>query len=211
MKKEEAVLVVKREEFERIGIFHGIKIISEDKIHEELLNNKKLSYLPRSEAENNPNFKQIIPYVIFVKGQRGKEMILGYQRSKKGGEGRLHGKLSIGIGGHMNDGDENFVMAVERERNEEVRGAEKSKAQIVALLNDDSNEVGQVHLGVVLITFLDDDDKIESNEDSIANIAFHSIEMLKMLKNSKNEMETWSSLCLENIDELIEEARENKE
>src|SRR5204862_8299190 len=117
-------------------------------------------FLARAIAESDPSHKQIIPYAILACGDR----VLHYVRGKKAGEQRLVAKGSIGIGGHMNDEDESlfawdehaYRAGVEREVNEEVKIESSFEDRIVALLNDDSTEVGRVHLGVVHVFNLDE-------------------------------------------------------
>jgi hypothetical protein len=105
------------------------------------------------EAEINPAYKQIIPYALIAFQNK----VAYYVRGKKAGEQRLVAKGSIGIGGHMNETDESlFAMdeqayraGVEREVNEEIKIDAPFDDRIVALLNDDTHEVGRVHLGIV--------------------------------------------------------------
>src|SRR5205085_2337779 len=147
-RKEEMIMVVPRELFDQVGSFQGIQFESKRYLP-ILLARGNISFQPRSEMEENPAFKQIIPYVVLSHAGR----IFHYTRGKKGGEQRLHAKGSIGIGGHMNEGDEDlFAMdeaayraAVRREIEEEVKIEDPYTEKIVALINDDSNEVGKVH------------------------------------------------------------------
>lgn len=114
-------------------------------------------FLPRSIAEKSPEYKQIIPYGFITNGEK----ILSYQRTKKSGENRLHDNFSIGFGGHINPEDtdnikENFDIfanAFHRELNEELewgRDIDQYESSIVGIINDNSNSVGEVHLGIVL-------------------------------------------------------------
>jgi predicted NUDIX family phosphoesterase len=117
-------------------------------------------FVPRSAAEEDPSLKQIIPYAVFRHGGR----ILHYTRGAKSGEKRLVAKSSIGIGGHVNDTDEcqhfdqaTYHNAVRREIGEELRLGGGFSERAVALINDDSSEVGRVHLGIVHIVDLEND------------------------------------------------------
>jgi predicted NUDIX family phosphoesterase len=106
------------------------------------------SYLDRDVAEADPSFKQVIPYVVVRDG--GDVFIM--QRTDAGGDARLHHKVSIGVGGHLNpvDGGEDALMAgLRREWNEELVADWEPEFELIGLLNDDSNPVGAVHLGVV--------------------------------------------------------------
>ncbi|MEI6535702.1 MAG: hypothetical protein WCN98_10210, partial [Verrucomicrobiaceae bacterium] len=126
-----------------------------------------------------------------------------YTRGGKSGEKRLVSKRSIGIGGHINPHDERenslasttYFNGVEREIDEELRIAGTHTQRVIGLINDDSNEVGQVHLGVVHLFELESDE-VESNEDAIQDIQFWTIE--ELLQN-KDELETWSNICVDHL------------
>src|SRR6202023_326276 len=149
---EENILVIKRSLFDQLGSFQRLNF-EPAKYLNAILSRGNNFFLPRSQAENDPAHKQIIPYALLACEDR----ILYYVRGKKAGEQRLVAKGSIGIGGHMNESDESlfaldeaaYRAGVEREVGEEIAVNTKFDDQIVALLNDDSTEVGQVHLGVV--------------------------------------------------------------
>ena len=102
-KNHENVLVVRRTLFDELGAFQGFepKI---DRYLEMFLNRQNNFFVPRSRAEEDPTFKQIIPYAVFTSGEK----ILHYVRGAKSGEKRLVSKGSIGIGGHINDNDESL-------------------------------------------------------------------------------------------------------
>jgi len=102
-------------------------------------------YEPRSEMERDPSFKQIIPYLVLRDGTRYFLM----QRTAAGGDERLHGRFSIGVGGHLNPGDGGLLGGLEREWAEELIADFVPEFRLVALLNDDTTAVGAVHLGAV--------------------------------------------------------------
>ncbi len=105
-------------------------------------------YLPRPAAEEDPSHKQLIPYVV-VRQDRGLFLM---ERSSAGGDARLHGKASIGVGGHLNPvdrGGDPLLDGLRREWSEELVAEFEPMFQLVGFLNDDSNPVGSVHLGVV--------------------------------------------------------------
>ena len=149
---EENVLVVKRSLFDELGSFQGLNFEPGQYLN-AMLSRGNNFFLSRTKAEKDPSHKQIIPYVLLT--HAGK--VLHYIRGKKAGEQRLVAKGSIGIGGHMNENDESlfaldeaaYRAGVEREVAEEISIKTKFEDRIVALLNDDSNDVGKVHLGVV--------------------------------------------------------------
>ncbi len=206
MAQEEQVLVVERKVVEEAGLFHGLNFDVAPYL-DKLFASGALNFMPRSKAEANPDYKQLIPYVIIT--CNGK--YLTYIRGKRAGETRLVSKRSIGIGGHINPVDERLLleavpklntsfrksyhMAVDREVAEEVDIQTNHTDRIVALLNDDTNEVGQVHLGVVHLWTLDAE-TVTRKEQMITQLTFMTPAELNEVKES---METWSQLCLEGI------------
>ena len=133
--------------------------------------------------------------------------ILHYVRGKKAGEQRLVAKGSIGIGGHINDEDHTlfafgmqaFQDAVKREVCEELSIQGEFKARPVGLINDDSTEVGRVHFGIVHVLFCTPE-QVRKNEQVITQVEFIAIDELKL---KRDQMETWSQLCLDNIDSFL--------
>lgn len=105
-------------------------------------------YLERTAAEEDPSHKQIIPYVLVRDGSR----VFLMERTDAGGDRRLHGKATIGVGGHLNpvdDGEDALMAGLRREWTEELAAAWTPDFRLVGMLNDDTNPVGAVHLGVV--------------------------------------------------------------
>jgi predicted NUDIX family phosphoesterase len=200
---DEKVLVFPRSLFERLGVFQGFSA-DVDRYLPTILDKKNNSFQPRARAETDPAFKQIIPYVLVTDGKS----ILHYVRGKKAGEQRLVAKGSIGIGGHI-DGDEDhslfadglqtFQDAVKREVCEELTIQGAFNAMPVGLINDDSTEVGRVHFGIVHLMFCTPD-KVKKNEQVITQVEFVPIEELKA---KREQMESWSQLCLDNLDALL--------
>jgi predicted NUDIX family phosphoesterase len=199
---EENVLVIKRSLFDELGSFHGLNF-EPQKYLEAILSRGNNFFLRRAQAEKDPTHKQIIPYVLLAQGDR----VLFYVRGKKAGEQRLVAKGSIGIGGHMNESDESlfaldqaaYRAGVEREVAEEISINTKFEDRIVALLNDDSTEVGQVHLGIVHVFKLAEP-KVEKREAMITNVAFLGKEELTARRES---LETWSQICLDSLERLL--------
>lgn len=200
--QEEMVLVVRRALLEKLGMFHGLNF-EVDRYLPALLSRENNFFMRRPLAELDPEFKQIIPYVLLTHGGR----VLHYVRGKKAGEQRLVSKGSIGIGGHMNDSDEGlfaldmeaYLEGVRREVCEELNVGSAFKNRIVALLNDDTTEVGRVHLGVVHVFDLETDD-VQKREAMITNLTFLSKEELLAQRDA---METWSQICVDALDHLI--------
>jgi len=198
----ENVLVVRRSLFDELGNFHGLNFEPERYLDAMLARGNNY-FLARTTAETDPSHKQIIPYAILACGDR----VLHYVRGKKAGEQRLVAKGSIGIGGHMNDEDESlfawneqaYRAGVEREVNEEVQIETPFEDRIVALLNDDTTEVGRVHLGVVHVFHLAEP-KVQKREAMITNLAFLT---KSELEERRESLETWSQLCLDQLDRLL--------
>lgn len=202
---DENVLVFSRSLFEQLGAFQGFNANVTRYLH-AILEAKNNSFMARDKAETNPDFKQIIPYVVVTDGQN----VLHYVRGKKAGEQRLVAKGSIGIGGHINDEDHSlfsfglqaFQEAVKREVCEELSIQGEFNARPVGLINDDSTEVGRVHFGVVHVLFCEPG-QVKKNEQVITQVEFISLEELKA---KRDQMETWSQLCIDNFSSLVSAA-----
>jgi predicted NUDIX family phosphoesterase len=200
--KEEMVLVVRRSLLESLGMFQGLQF-EVDRYLTALLNRENNFFAARSSAEIDPSLKQIIPYAILV--SEGK--VLRYKRGKKSGEQRLVAKGSIGIGGHMNDRDEElfaldkeaYLAGVQREIDEELIVERPLQNRFAALINDDSNEVGQVHLGVVHILDLARP-MADKRESMILDIEFLTPNQLRA---ERETLETWSQICVDNLHKLL--------
>ncbi|MGA3170757.1 MAG: hypothetical protein ABSE62_07055 [Chthoniobacteraceae bacterium] len=201
--KEEMILVAPRATIEKLGMWQGLNFEVERYLP-ALLARENNFFMARSAAETDPAFKQIIPYVLLTHGGK----VLHYVRGKKSGEQRLVSKGSIGIGGHMNDGDNSlfsfdgesaYLEGVRREISEELNIGTSYRNRVAALLNDDSNEVGQVHMGVVHVFELAEP-KVEKNEAMITNLAFLTPEELR---ERRETLETWSQICLDGLGRLL--------
>ncbi|HWB03654.1 MAG TPA: hypothetical protein VG796_11565 [Verrucomicrobiales bacterium] len=194
----ERVLVVPRTLFDSLGAFEGLTTEVERYLP-AFLDPKNNYFLARDEAEEDPGHKQIIPYALFHCNGR----LLHYVRGGKSGEKRLADKGSLGIGGHINSEDaaqasmekDTYLTGVEREMNEELLFNTAYRQRIVALINDDSNEVGQVHIGVVHLFDLDSED-VAANEAPITGLEFLSRPELEL---RREKLETWSTICLDHL------------
>ena len=198
----ENVLVVRRSLFDQLGRFQGLNL-EPQKYLDAFLSRGSNYFVSRSEAELNPAYKQIIPYALIAFENK----IAYYVRGKKAGEQRLVAKGSIGIGGHMNEADESlfaldeaaYRTGVEREVNEEIKIDSPFEDRIVALLNDDTSEVGRVHLGIVHVFKLAEP-KIEKREAMITGLTFLQREELL---GRRETMESWSQICLDSLERLL--------
>jgi predicted NUDIX family phosphoesterase len=202
MALEEQVLVIERKVVERIGIFNGL-MFDVDRYLREIFVQGVPCFMNRAEVEKNPDYKQLIPYVIMSYGGK----YLSYVRGKRAGETRLVGNRSIGIGGHINPSDdmplfsdffETYLAAVDREVAEEVTVQTTHTNHIVALLNDESNEVGSVHLGIVHFWALEAPN-VDKREQMITQMAFMTSNQLQDVKDT---LETWSALCVDHLDQM---------
>ncbi len=203
MAGHEKVLVIERAVLEQTGMFNGL-VFDVERYLDRIFSEGVCRFIERGQAEDNPAFKQLIPYVIMAFDGS----YLSYVRGRRAGEARLVGNRSIGIGGHINPQDdmplfsggfrETYLAAVEREVSEEVHVEAEHSDRIVALLNDESNEVGRVHLGVVHFWKLASS-KVKKREQMITQMAFLGREELLSLQD---RMETWSRLCLQHLVEM---------
>lgn len=191
----ERVLVVPSVEFDRLGRFQGFSADA-DLYLLALLTPDLAQFRARSEVEDDPAFKQIIPYVIFRSGNQ----VFTYARGKSGGEARLRRLRSIGVGGHVSEADaegrgtlEAYELALSRELAEEVEIGSPGTIRRLGLLNDDSSPVGRVHLGVVHLYDLDRPE-ITVLEDALAEPEFLTIDVLA---SRGEEFETWSRFCID--------------
>jgi predicted NUDIX family phosphoesterase len=200
MSSEEHILVIPRSLLDELGAFQGF-CADAARYLDAILAPGANFFLPRAPAETDPTHKQIIPYSIFRHGGRH----LVYTRGGKSGEKRLVAKRSIGIGGHINPHDERedslarttYLNGVEREIDEELKIAGAHTQKVIGLINDDSNDVGQVHLGVVHLFELESDE-VTSNEDAIQNIEFLTLDELVACVD---QLETWSAICVKHLQE----------
>lgn len=191
----EQVLVVPREAFDAVGAFNGVRLNPQDYLA-AFLRPGVARFMDRELAESSPQYKQIIAYAIFCHEGR----VLSYARTAKGNEARLHDKYSLGIGGHINPVDgladnlDTYLAGVEREIREEVTFSGSARQQLYAVINDDTNEVGSVHLGIVHRFELDTDD-VRPNEKALDKMAFRTLQELRGPLYSK--LETWSVICVD--------------
>src|SRR4051812_35590400 len=155
---EERVLCFERRLLDEIDVFQGLNLEVE-KYLPEVTTPSRLVYRNRSEAEQDKRYKQLIPYVLIICNDK----ILRYRRGKGGQETRLHGLYSVGIGGHISEEDHGlfsnglgYQEGMRRELMEEV-AIDEMKEAAVAIINDDSTEVGYVHFGVVHVMRVTDE------------------------------------------------------
>ena len=203
MPTEERVLCFRRQLLEELGVFQGLSLDVE-KYLPVVTSPSRILYLNRSEAEQDKRYKQLIPYVLILCRDR----ILRYRRGKGGQETRLHGLYSVGIGGHISEEDHGLFSnqlgyheGMRRELMEEV-DIEAANEIAVAVINDDSTEVGFVHLGVVHVVQVASEEIVGRRSGIVAPEFVSIAEAMKDL----SAYESWSRFCLENLDALLAKA-----
>jgi predicted NUDIX family phosphoesterase len=192
-KLAERVLVVPAAVFHQAGAFQGFSR-DVDRYLPRLLDPAHLSYRPRSEVEGDPSFKQLIPYVVLRCG----EQVFHYTRGQRGTEARLRALRSVGVGGHISQDDSTlfgdpYRDGMLREVAEEVYLESEYTERCVGLINDDSNAVGQVHLGIVHVFELAEP-RVRRREQVLTKSGFAP---LAELRAQRDEFETWSQFVLD--------------
>jgi predicted NUDIX family phosphoesterase len=162
-------------------------------------------FVERARAERTPSWKQVIPYCVV---SNGAEVLLTRRRAK-GGEARLHDKLSIGIGGHINpvdhdddaDGEDLLLAAARREIEEELEVRGTFELRLVGFLNDDSNAVGAVHVGLVFVA--NPSGPVRIREEDVLEGHMVALEELRAKHGRGENFETWSSLLIAHLDRFL--------
>jgi predicted NUDIX family phosphoesterase len=189
----EQVLVVRREDIFPDGAWHGFVTDELDR-YQRLIRDRHL-FMPRAEVEDDPNFQQIIPYVVF----RHRDRYFLTHRLRASSEKRLRKQFSLGIGGHINPADlqsgDPVLDGLKREWEEEVVYDGHFDARLIGLLNDESAPVSKVHLGVVFL--LDGD---------TPNIAIRETKKLggelltlEEMRTFYLQMESWSQIVYDRL------------
>jgi predicted NUDIX family phosphoesterase len=184
---EELVFVVLRHEIVDEAGWHGVRTDGLDDFVKATETTGRFE--PRSAMENDPSYKQVIPYLVLRDGERYFLM----RRTRAGADARLHDRYSIGVGGHINPGDGGLLGGLRREWAEELVADFEPGFRLLGLLNDDTTEVGAVHIGAVYV----------------ADAAGHPVEIRETNKLTGrfeepdqvaaviDRMETWSALVFE--------------
>lgn len=149
------------------------------------------TFRPRAALEVDPAWKQIVPYLVLRDGPR----VFLMQRTRAGGDARLHDRWSIGIGGHVELGDGDHLGGLRREWEEEIEADFVPQWQLVGLLNDDATPVGTVHLGIVYeadaagrVVAIRETDKLRGAFASFEEVEAH-----------RDDLESWSAFALDAI------------
>jgi len=151
-------------------------------------------FMDRPLAEEDPALKQLIPYVVVRDGA----LVYLMERTDAGGDPRLHGKASIGVGGHLNpvdEGEDPLTDGLRREWAEELVADWEPEFRLVGLLNDDSNPVGSVHLGVVFEVEAAGQSVEVREQDKLTG----RFATLPEVRAAWDRMETWSRLVADHL------------
>jgi len=207
MAREERVLCFERKLFEELGVFQGLSLAIE-KYLPVVTSSSNTLYLNRSDAEQDKRYKQLIPYVLIICHGR----ILRYRRGRGGQETRLHGLYSVGIGGHISEEDHGLFSSglgyqegMRRELMEEV-AIDEVKETAVAVINDDSTDVGYVHFGVVHVLPVANENVAGRRSGIVAPEFIPIVEAVKDLSG----YESWSRFCLEHLNVLLSDSTTDK-
>jgi predicted NUDIX family phosphoesterase len=194
----ERVYVVARDELFPDGAPHGYEpggAESFRRIHERGF------FAEREAVEEDPSLKQIIPYAVVVRDSR----VFLFRRTDRGGERRLYGLRSVGVGGHVNPVDDGDVVAraLRREVEEELELPTGWVSRFVGLLNDDTTPVGAVHVGVVAVVEPGKGRVRVREEDTMSGSFVSKADLLELHARERETFETWSALLLDRIDEVL--------
>ncbi|MBL8861368.1 MAG: NUDIX domain-containing protein [Planctomycetes bacterium] len=177
---------------------------SADAAHFQRVVEREGFFVERARAERAPQWKQVIPYGVVAVGGR----VLRVQRTKRGGDARLHDKHSIGIGGHLEPRDlvpehgrDPLPAGTRRELEEELLVRGVYEVRPIGWINDDSNPVGAVHVGVVQLVTVDGSVEVREREQLEGRLS--SLEELDALLDRGADFETWSKLLVPRLRELL--------
>jgi predicted NUDIX family phosphoesterase len=199
-KLDEIIVVVPRTKVFENELFTFQGVEKNDYMIEKIVGNmaKHFTTMRRGDAEENFNFKQPIPYVVLRKGN----LIYTYERLKGGGESRLHNKLSVGIGGHVNLIEDATFEAILhenmlRELEEELEIiASEMEFTTIGLINDDENDVGKVHIGLLVVLDIDEDGEVNVRETDQLKGSWMSLGEL-LSPNTYERLEPWSKFTVD--------------
>lgn len=192
------MLVIPAARLSLLGDFTGFRPFHQPDL-DALLNPKFMEFRPRSTVEEDPSFKQLIPYAILCAEVDGVKKVFQYTRGKGQGEKRLHAKLSIGIGGHISredaDSSDLYRSGMLRELTEETIIEAAYDEELVGFIYDDTSAVGRVHLGVVHMLKLSSP-AARAREVDLVDSGFEAIDVIK---SNIDRFEVWSQLCIKNL------------
>jgi predicted NUDIX family phosphoesterase len=187
----EQVMVVRRDDLEEHIGKREFGLIRERTEEVFSIIESRHFFIDRPVAEESPQFKQIIPYVVIAHD----DAYFLLRRLKKQTEARLHEKLSLGIGGHINPDTPTLLGGLQKELEEEVHVADPYELKFVGILNDDTTEVGRVHVGAVYVLTASTRNVVVRETEKMAG------EWVAMsdLAAVRERMETWSQIVFDEV------------
>ena len=192
MSDDELVLVVPRRVLMADPGWRGIRddLLTGDQL--EALVAEHGEFRPRGEMEPDRSWKQVIPYLVLRDGPRYFLM----RRTKAGGDARLHDLWTIGVGGHLNPGDRDLAGGLRREWREEVRASFEPDFELIGLINDDTTDVGSVHVGAVYVADARGREVTILETDKLSGAFADPDEVAAVV----DDMESWSALVLRHLE-----------
>ncbi len=192
MTDAERVLVVPRDAV-MDGGWHGVRTTGIDHVVRAVADYG--TFEPREAMERDPSFKQVIPYLVLRDGARYFLM----RRTRAGGDVRLHDRYSIGVGGHLNPGDGDLDGGLLREWREEIEADFAPAFRLLGVLNDDTTEVGSVHLGVVYVADAEGRAVAIRETDKLSGRFVQPLEVAAVA----DDLETWSRIVFEALEGAV--------
>ena len=192
MSADELVLVVPRRVLMADPGWHGIRADIHDGASFEAVVAAHGEFRPRGEMERDRSWKQVIPYLVLRDGPRYFLM----QRTKGGGDTRLHDLWTIGVGGHLNPGDGGLAGGLRREWREEILADFEPRFELVGLINDDATDVGSVHVGAVYLADARSRPVAIRETDKLRGAFAAPDEVASVV----DRMETWSALVFAHLE-----------
>jgi predicted NUDIX family phosphoesterase len=189
---DELVLVVPRRVLMPDPGWHGVRAGLPDEASFEAVVDAHGEFRPRAEMERDRSWKQVIPYLVLRDGPRYFLM----RRTQAGGDTRLHGQWTIGVGGHLNPGDGDLAGGLRREWGEEILAHFEPEFDLVGLINDDTTDVGSVHVGAVYLADARGRPVAIRETDKLAGAFADPIEVAAVV----DRMETWSALAFAHLE-----------
>lgn len=190
MSADEQVLVVPRASLMGDPGWHGVTAGGLEGFEAIVARNGQ--FRPRAEMEVDRAWKQVIPYLVLRDGARYFLM----RRTKAGGDARLHDRFTIGVGGHLNPGDGDLAGGLRREWAEEIEAGFEPAFRLIGLLNDDTTDVGSVHVGAVYVADAEGRPVAIRETDKLSGAFVAPAEAAAVV----DRMETWSALVFEHLE-----------
>jgi predicted NUDIX family phosphoesterase len=189
---DEQILVVPRAVLPELAGWHGIRVDGLERVLAVVAASARPH--ARSLAEQDPSLKQVIPYLVLRDGPRYFLM----QRTRAGGDARLHDRWTIGIGGHLDAADGDIEGGLRREWSEELESTSLPSWRPIGVLNDDTTEVGAVHLGVVYVADMAGG-QVRIRETDKLTGAFVEVPAVEAVRD---RLETWSAIVFDHLQSI---------